>query len=420
MRMASLAVAALLAASCGGRQEPGPTPPPTPPAAGAATRPADAPAAEAPAKIPADGAENGSTPTGLRWSILRAGPPGPGAKRGDRVRVHYTGWLPDGTVFDTSRRARDAAPAEFLVGKLVEGWNEALGFMTPGARWKLTVPPSLGYGESGAPPRIPPGATLIFDMELISVSRAPAFRAPDPKARKATESGLKYEVLKATEGARPAEGDALEMEFAAWSAAGDYMDSTVSCEKTLTGPRDRLPLPFLKEAAGLMRVGEEFLFEVPPALGFGARPWHTPWGDIPPESTTVWWIRLARVGHPGEPPPFERPAPEKVRRTASGLGIATLVEGKGDGPKPWDSVTVHYAGWLEDGTPFDSSWSRGLPMTFRLDEVIPGWTEGLQAMRPGGVSVLIVPPGLGYGKRPQGRIPPDSTLVFRVELLEIR
>jgi FKBP-type peptidyl-prolyl cis-trans isomerase FkpA len=59
-------------------------------------------------------------------------------------------------------------------------------------------------------------------------------------------------------------------------------------------------------------------------------------------------------------------------------------------------------------------------MTFRLDEVIPGWTEGLQAMRPGGVSVLIVPPGLGYGKRPQGRIPPDSTLVFRVELLEIR
>jgi FKBP-type peptidyl-prolyl cis-trans isomerase len=84
-------------------------------------------------------------------------------------------------------------------------------------------------------------------------------------------------------------------------------------------------------------------------------------------------------------------------------------------------VVVHYAGWLTDGKSFDSSYARGLPMTFRLGEVIAGWNEGLREMKPGGEAILVIPSALGYGARGAGAaIPPNADLVFRVELLEVK
>ncbi len=288
--------------------------------------------------------------------------------------------------------------------------------MTPGARWKITVPAALGYGQSGAPPRIPPGATLVFDMELLSVRGCPPFRMPDPKAQKVTESGLRYEVLKATDGAPPGEADSIEIDFALWNDRGDLIDSSIAIDQPLQGTRDQMALGLLKEAPFLMKEGEEFLFQAPPALVFGDQPR----GKLPPNSTTCWWIRLNRVGRVQPPPPLERPPAEKILRRPSGLGICTLHEGKGDPPARTDSVVVHYAGWLDDGTLFDSSFGRGLPVSFRLDQVISGWTEGLQEMRPGGIALLFIPPALGYGSGAHGKIPGDSTLTFRVELLEVR
>ncbi len=112
-------------------------------------------------------------------------------------------------------------------------------------------------------------------------------------------------------------------------------------------------------------------------------------------------------------------AKPNVKTTASGLQYEVLTEGKGKTPKATDVVQVHYVGTLTDGTEFDSSIKRGEPAEFPLSGVIKGWTEGLQLMKEGGKNKLTVPAELAYG--PQGRpgIPPNSVLVFEVELLKI-
>lgn len=109
-----------------------------------------------------------------------------------------------------------------------------------------------------------------------------------------------------------------------------------------------------------------------------------------------------------------------VQTTASGLQYQVLRQGNGPKPAATDTVRVHYAGTLLDGTKFDSSYDRGQPAQFALNQVIPGWTEGLQLMPVGSKYKLWIPGSLGYGERgTPGPIGPNQTLVFEVELLEV-
>ena len=108
--------------------------------------------------------------------------------------------------------------------------------------------------------------------------------------------------------------------------------------------------------------------------------------------------------------------------TPSGLQYKVLASGPADGRSPTrsDSVTVHYRGTLTDGTVFDSSIERGTPATFGVSQVIPGWTEALQLMKPGDEWVLFIPARLAYGNRAMGdKIPANSDLVFQVRLLQV-
>ena len=110
-------------------------------------------------------------------------------------------------------------------------------------------------------------------------------------------------------------------------------------------------------------------------------------------------------------------------KTASGLGIEDLVVGDGATAAPGQRVSVHYTGWLENGTKFDSSKDRGEPFMFSLGrgEVIRGWDEGVSGMKVGGRRKLTIPAALGYGTRGAGGvIPPNATLLFEVELLGVR
>lgn len=109
----------------------------------------------------------------------------------------------------------------------------------------------------------------------------------------------------------------------------------------------------------------------------------------------------------------------EVKQTPSGLQYKMLVEGKGKSPKATDVVKVHYTGKLIDGTVFDSSVKRGEPISFPLNGVIAGWTEGLQLMKEGGKCMLYIPSELAYGDGNNGPIPGGSTLIFEVELLEV-
>jgi FKBP-type peptidyl-prolyl cis-trans isomerase len=110
---------------------------------------------------------------------------------------------------------------------------------------------------------------------------------------------------------------------------------------------------------------------------------------------------------------------EGVEVTDSGLQYKVIEMGDGPKPGPTDKVTVNYRGSLLDGTEFDSSYARNQPVTFQLDQVIPGWTEGVQLMPVGSKFMFFVPPDLGYGPAGGGPIGPNATLIFEVELLGI-
>jgi len=115
-------------------------------------------------------------------------------------------------------------------------------------------------------------------------------------------------------------------------------------------------------------------------------------------------------------------AEEKVAiRTKSGMEYTSLREGTGPTPRVSDTVVVHYRGTLLNGREFDNSYKRGRPTEFQLDEVIKCWTEGLQMMKVGGKAELDCPANLAYGEQgSMGSIPPNSSLIFEVELLAIK
>jgi len=108
------------------------------------------------------------TESGLQYQIVKKGE-GENAKSEDKVKVEYTGWLVDGTEFDST--AKHGEPAKFVVGQVIPGWSEALQLMNPGTKLHLVIPSALAYGENGAAPLIEPNSVLVFDVELMSIEK---------------------------------------------------------------------------------------------------------------------------------------------------------------------------------------------------------------------------------------------------------
>ena len=109
-----------------------------------------------------------TTPSGLVYEELTVGA-GAEAARGKKVTVHYTGWLTDGTKFDSSKDRRDPFVFSLGKGQVIKGWDQGVQGMKVGGKRKLTIPPALGYGARGAGGVIPPNATLVFEVELLDV-----------------------------------------------------------------------------------------------------------------------------------------------------------------------------------------------------------------------------------------------------------
>lgn len=230
-----------------------------------------------------------------------------------------------------------------------------------------------------------------------------------------TASGLKYWEIKEGTGESPEASDEVKVHYTGWLLDGTQFDSSVKRGQPAQFKLNRV-IKGWTEGVGTMKVGGKRRLEIPPDLAYGksARP------KIPADSTLIFEVELLEVKAGPKPTSVEGIEPVT---TASGLKYWDLKVGEGAGPEGDSSktVTVHYSGWLTDGTLFDSSVSRGQPATFQLNGVIKGWTEGVGSMKKGGKRRLEIPPDLGYGDAgAPGAIPPKATLIFEVELLDVR
>lgn len=235
-----------------------------------------------------------------------------------------------------------------------------------------------------------------------------------------TASGLQYTEIEAGDGPAPQAGDVVSVHYRGTLEDGTQFDSSYDRGEPIQFALGQgMVIPGWDEGIGLMKVGGKARLVIPPDLAYGDQGA----GDvIPPGATLTFEVELVDI-LPGSPEaPTEVDEGDYVT-TDSGLKYYDLEVGDGASPQVGQGVAVHYTGWLEDGTKFDSSLDRGQPFTFALGmrQVIPGWDEGVTTMKVGGRRQLVIPPELGYGQQGAGGvIPPNATLIFEVELLAVQ
>jgi peptidylprolyl isomerase len=256
---------------------------------------------------------------------------------------------------------------------------------------------------------------LLSFLPAVSTAQAPAPEPipapPDlsaaPADAQTTPSGLAFKVLAPGTGTeRPVPGDGVEIHYTGWTADGKMIDSSVTRGKPLSLPLESAS-PGWKEALQLMVPGEKRRLWIPESLSSGR-------GAKGPLVFDVELLRILRV----PPAPADlAPPPAGADQGQGGLAWKVLTPGSGTRkPSARSRVKVHYTGWTTDGKMFDSSFTRGTPSTFTLDQVIAGWTEGLQLMVEGETRRFWVPQKLAYRGEP-GK--PKGMLVFDIELVEI-
>jgi peptidylprolyl isomerase len=239
----------------------------------------------------------------------------------------------------------------------------------------------------------------------------PDVAAPPADAAK-TKSGLATRIITPGTGTdHPKADDIVTVHYTGWSTKGAMFDSSYTRGKPSTFTLNRV-IPGWSETVQLMVAGEKRRAWIPEELAYKGR------ADRP-QGMLVFDVELISF----MPSPTTAPAdvaapPADAQKTKSGLAYKVLKAGTGaDHPKRSSRVTVHYTGWTTDGKMFDSSVAKGQPATFPLDQVIPGWTEGVQLMVEGEKTRFWIPQRIAYDGQ-QGM--PSGMLVFDVELLAIQ
>jgi FKBP-type peptidyl-prolyl cis-trans isomerase len=239
----------------------------------------------------------------------------------------------------------------------------------------------------------------------------PDLESPPSDAVK-SKSGLSSKVItSATSPEKPIGTDVVTVHYTGWAATdGRMFDSSIARGNPSTFPLNRVMAGW-RECVQLMGIGEKRRCWVPEDLAYKGAAGR-------PTGTVVFDIELLDFRpSPTIPPADVKEPPADAHRTPSGLAYKVIRPGKGvRRPAAWSKVTVHYTGWTTDGKMFDSSVARGAPTTLGLEDVIRGWTEGMQLMVEGERTRFWIPEGLAY-KGEAGS--PRGMLVFDVELIRI-
>ncbi|HUE86658.1 MAG TPA: FKBP-type peptidyl-prolyl cis-trans isomerase [Vicinamibacterales bacterium] len=242
--------------------------------------------------------------------------------------------------------------------------------------------------------------------------QAPADVAAPPADAEKTASGLATKVLQKGSGTeRPSTQEMVVVHYTGWTTDGKSFDSSVARGKPNTFSVGGLIKGFT-EGLQLMTAGEKRRLWIPEALAYRGQPGR-------PAGMLVFDVELLEIlPDPSAPPADVAGPPSDARRTPSGLSYKVLRPGTGTGhPRSDSRVTVHYTGWTTDGKMFDSSFKRGQPATFGLNEVIKGWTEGVQLMSEGEKTRFWIPQRLAYEGKAGA---PAGMLVFDIELVNFK
>ena len=236
---------------------------------------------------------------------------------------------------------------------------------------------------------------------------APSDVAAPPADATKTASGLATKVLTpSTNKDHPVKEDLVTVDYTGWTTDGKMFDSSVASGKPATFGVARV-IPGFSEGIQLMVPGEKRRLWIPEALAYKGQAGR-------PAGMLVFDVEL--IDMPNRPPADVKAPPADAKKTASGIAYKVLKPGiNARRPKPTSHVTVHYTGWTTDGKMFDSSVVSGHPATFALDQVIAGWTEGVQLMAEGEKARFWIPEKLAYG----GKTAPYGMLVFDIELIKI-
>jgi FKBP-type peptidyl-prolyl cis-trans isomerase len=244
---------------------------------------------------------------------------------------------------------------------------------------------------------------------------APADVAAAPADAEKTASGLASKLLKKGSGdTKPVAADTVTVHYCGWTLDGKKFDSSLDRNEPTSFPLGNV-IKGWTEGLQLMTEGEIRRFWIPADLAYGENP-----GGGRPGGTLVFDVELISIKSAPKAPADVAAAPADAEKTASGLASKLLEKGTGEtSPKQESVVTVHYSGWTTDGRLFDSSVERGMPATFALNRVIPGWQEGVQLMKAGEKRRFWIPAALAYGDSPPPGAP-KGVLVFDVELLSFK
>jgi FKBP-type peptidyl-prolyl cis-trans isomerase len=276
------------------------------------------------------------------------------------------------------------------------------------------TPPSAANAPATPPAATPPPPTTPPPPSPGDIPAPADVKAPPADAAK-TPSGLASKVLTPGKGKeKPTAADSVEVHYTGWTTDGHMFDSSVK-----RGQPARFPLGNVikgwTEGLQLMVVGEKRRFWIPANLAYGENT-----GGGRPSGMLVFDVELLGITSPPKAPEDVAAPPKNAKKTKSGIAYRVLKKGTGkEHPKADSNVEVHYSGWTTDGKMFDSSVSRGMPATFPLNGVIPGWTEGMQLMVVGEKTRFWIPGNLAYDNSPRPGAP-KGTLVFDIELLSIK
>lgn len=379
----------------------------------------------APADVSAAPADSEKTASGLSSKVLQAGSGDAHPAERDTVKVHYTGWqASDGKMFDSS--VQRGEQISFPLNQVIPGWTEGVQLMVIGEKRRFWIPAELAYGATPSRPGAPAG-DLVFDVELFKIEAAPEIpSAPAdltaPADSEKNESGLASQLLEAGDGGdKPGPEDVVAAHFSGWTADGEFLESTILHGQPAQFKLDQVSIKGWREGLQLMTTGEKRRFWIPEELGFGKdAPEGAPKGDLVFDFELLKFQAAPKKAEPIPAPDDVASAPADAVTTDSGLVSKVLSEGTGTThPSATDEVNVHYTGWTTDGEMFDSSVARGEPISFPLNGVIAGWTEGVQLMVEGEKRRFWIPGNLAYGDTPSSPGAPAGTLVFDVELIKI-